>query len=127
MLAKNKTGFAAIAYDKQRHRDGFPMAVVAVRGRYDLFEDGSLRLSETQDLVTQDEYAASPHHSQLLRVSDLIPFKPNTDITVIGYTYPPGGGTRSSWQFELASQSLDEEAASLLRVGINGPEREYAQ
>jgi len=102
MLAKNETGFAAIAYDKQRHRDGFPMAVVAVRGRYDLFADGSLRLSENQNLIMQDEYEKSPHNSQLLRVSDFVPFKPNTDITVIGYTYPPGGGAKTSWQFGIS-------------------------
>jgi len=102
LLTKNETGFAAIAWNKQRHRDGFPMAVIAVRARYDLFADGRLCLSENQQLITQDEYERAPHNSQLLRVSDLIPFKPNTDITVIGYSYPPGGHAQKTWGFGIS-------------------------
>lgn len=101
MLSTNTTEFAAIGFE-QLHRDGYPMGVIAVRGTFDLFADGSLQPSANQNLVMDDEFERSSHNSQLLRVNDLVPFKPNTDITVIGYTYPPGGERLQSWQFGIS-------------------------
>jgi len=101
MLANNTTVFAAIAFE-QFHRSGFLMACLAVRGRFDLTRDGALKPADEQALVLSDEYEAGPQDSQLLRTSDLIPFKPNTDISVIGYTYAPSGQQRDGWQFGIS-------------------------
>ncbi|MBP0583239.1 DUF2169 domain-containing protein [Labrys sp. LIt4] len=88
MLGKNSTPFAAIAFE-QMHRDGDNMAVVAVRGSYELSADGELNIGPSQAVVLADEYEGDPHTTPLLRVSDLIPFKPASDVTILGYAYSP--------------------------------------
>lgn len=100
MLAKNDTPFAAISFEHM-HRDDMPMAVVAVRASYNLSADGQLTLSNRQELVYADEYLGNPVSTALCRVSDLVPFKPHTDITIIGYTYPPEGASAIGWDFGL--------------------------
>lgn len=96
MLGKNETGFAAIGFE-QAHRDGHDMGVLAVRGRYAVKEDGSLDLDEHQDLVLVDEYEGNPHQTPMVRAADLIPFKPATDVTVLGKTYAPKGESAGEW------------------------------
>lgn len=99
MLGYNDTPFAAIGFE-QRHRNGDPMAVVAVRGSYELSPDGSLALATKQGLVLSDTYQGDPFTTPLVRVSDLIPFKPATDITIIGSTYAPNNAA-TSWDFGI--------------------------
>lgn len=96
MLGRNSTPFAAIGFE-QAHRDGQDMGVLAVRGRYHLDEDGHLSLAPDQDLVLVDEYEGDPHKTPLLKAADLIPFKPATDISVIGSTYAPKGEEATEW------------------------------
>jgi hypothetical protein len=96
MLGKNDTGFAAIGFE-QAHRDGHDMGVLAVRGRYTIQEDESLLLDGEQDLVLVDEYEGNPHQSPMVRAADLIPFKPATDITILGKTYAPKGEAATEW------------------------------
>lgn len=100
MLAENSTPFAAIAFE-QVHRDGEPMGVITCRAIYDLYDDGHLALNGQQKLILADEYKGPPQTNGLLRVGDLIPFKPNTDITVIGYTYAPTLEPATEWEFGL--------------------------
>jgi len=100
MLGENATPFRAIAFE-HRHRDGRPMGVIAVRGAYDLFPDGTLQPSQKQEIILSDEYEGNPLKTPLLRASDIIPFKPNTDITIIGHSYPPGGARSGFWRFGM--------------------------
>ncbi|MEO3999634.1 DUF2169 domain-containing protein [Mesorhizobium sp. CAU 1732] len=97
MLHDNTTPFSAIAFE-QWHRDGTTMAAVAVRGVYELSDSGSLSLSDHQELVFADEYAGSSQDTALVRTSDLVPFKPSADITVVGSTYPPGHEKSARWE-----------------------------
>ncbi|WP_180899179.1 DUF2169 family type VI secretion system accessory protein [Martelella soudanensis] len=97
MLDRNTTGFAAIGFE-QTHRDGGPMGVVAVRGCYDLSADGSLTLAPTQELVLADEYEGDPQARPLIRCSDLVPFRPKADITVLTRTYPRAADTATGWK-----------------------------
>lgn len=83
MLTDNATPFAAIGFE-QWHRDGPTMAVVAVRGSYIVDPDGALSLADKQAIVLADEFAGDPHRSPLVRPSDLVPFKPATDVTFLG-------------------------------------------
>ncbi|WP_108818337.1 DUF2169 family type VI secretion system accessory protein [Pseudovibrio sp. Alg231-02] len=96
MLDKNTTGFAALGFE-QIHRDGTPMGVVAVRGRFEIEEGGRLAVSSTQELVLEDVYEADPHKTPMLACSDLVPFKPNSDVTALVNTYPPGDGKADRW------------------------------
>ncbi len=100
MLAENSTPFAAIAFE-QVHRDGEPMGVITCRATYDLFADGRLELRRQQKLILADEYKGPPQENGLQRAGDLIPFKPNTDITVIGYSYAPTFEPATEWEFGL--------------------------
>lgn len=96
MLGRNTTPFAAIGFE-QAHRDGQDMGVLAVRARYLLDEYGHLSLAPEQELVLVDEYEGDPHKTPLLKAADLIPFKPATDVSVIGSTYAPNGAEATEW------------------------------
>ncbi|PRH88011.1 DUF2169 domain-containing protein [Labrys okinawensis] len=97
MLGENNSPFAAIAFE-QIHRDGDPMAVIAIRGSFKLDSDGSLHIADKQAIVLADEYEGPAQTSQLVKVSDLVPFKPATDITVLGHAYAPEQYD-TAWQF----------------------------
>lgn len=90
MLTDNATPFSAIGFE-QWHRDGPTMAVVAVRGSFLVGPGGALELAETQQIVLADEFAGDPQKSPLVRLSDLVPFKPGTDVTFLGSAHAPQG------------------------------------
>lgn len=96
MLGRNNTPFAAIGFE-QAHRDGHDMGVIAVRGRYTIDDDGALALAPEQELILVDEYEGDPHTTPLLRAADLIPFKPSTDISILGKAYAPTGQPSTEW------------------------------
>lgn len=101
MLATNNTPFAALGFEKI-HRDGMPMAVVAVRATYELNDACRLSLAKEQSLVYADEYNGNPQTTGLVRVGDFSAYRPNTDITVIGRTYAPSGKSASQWTFGVS-------------------------
>ncbi|WP_053221186.1 DUF2169 family type VI secretion system accessory protein [Methylobacterium indicum] len=114
MLIRNDTPFAALGFG-DLHRDGIGMAVVAVRGRYDLSAEGALGLADTQALVLNDVYAGDPHRTPLVQVGDLIPYKPGADVTVLGHAHAPGGRPARSWTVAL---TVGETRAALR---VHGP------
>ncbi|KMO31200.1 hypothetical protein VQ03_27590, partial [Methylobacterium tarhaniae] len=89
MLIRNETPFAAMGFG-QLHRDGAPMAVLCVRAGYVLNPDGSLQLAADQAIVLNDVYEGDPLRTPLLRVGDLIPYKPAADVTLLGAAHAPG-------------------------------------
>lgn len=101
MLARNYTPFAAIGFT-QVHRNGPPMAVVAVRASFHLSSDGRLLPFDEHHLVLADAFQAHRLQSSLLCVSDLVCFKPGTDISVIGRTYAPHGKSAAQWAFGIS-------------------------
>jgi hypothetical protein len=96
MLADNQTPFAAIGFE-QRHRDGAAMAVIAVRGGFFLTYERRLHRASHQRIVLADEYAGDPHRTPLLVVTDVIPWKPFADVTVLGTAHAPEGRPTPSW------------------------------
>ena len=83
MLTENATPFAGIGFE-QWHRDGPTMAVIAMRRRF-WFELGApMAALARPELALSDRFAGDPQTSDLLTASDLVPFKPATDITVRG-------------------------------------------
>lgn len=105
MIVKNDTPFAAIGFG-DLHREGMTMAVICVRATFDLRADGTLRTAEHQQIVLNDIYEGDPHRTPLIRVGDLIPYKPATDVTVLGSAHAPGGCPASSWQVGVAVGAL---------------------
>ncbi|MEE8627601.1 MULTISPECIES: DUF2169 domain-containing protein [Methylobacterium] len=101
MLIRNETPFAAMGFG-QLHRDGTPMAVLCVRAGCGLDPDGSLHLAEDQAIVLNDVYEGDPLRTPLLRVGDLIPYKPAADVTLLGAAHAPNGRATRRWEVALA-------------------------
>ena len=87
MLHDNSTPLAAIGFE-QLKPDGSPMAVIAARGSFEIVE-GVIRYTPTQELVFADVFEGDPQRTPLVRVGDLIPFKPAADVTVLGVIQSP--------------------------------------
>jgi len=100
MLAKNNTPFAAAGFE-HFHRDGQLMGIIVCRASYDLAHDGSLSLRNEQNLIYADEFSGPVQNSALLKAGDIIPFRPNTDITITGFTYAPDARRSQSWTFGI--------------------------
>lgn len=114
MLNINDTPFAAVGFE-QLHRDGQRMAVVALRAGYDLYPDGTIEKAARQDLCLADIYDGPPQIAPLVRVSDLVPFRPTADVTVLGDAFAPDGRSMPNWEVGVQV----EKHAHVLRV--NGP------
>ena len=87
MLHDNSTPLAAIGFE-QLKPDGSPMAVIAARGSFEIVE-GVIRYTPTQELVFADVFEGDPQRTPLVRVGDLIRFKPAADVTVLGVIQSP--------------------------------------
>ncbi|MGO4870157.1 MAG: DUF2169 domain-containing protein [Roseiarcus sp.] len=94
----NRTPFPCIGFH-QYHRDSIEMAVLSVRGAFELVNDAPLLLAEKQDeLELVDRYSGDdPHESSLIRTADLTPYKPASDITVLAAAFAPGGVPKPRW------------------------------
>ena len=91
------------------------MAVAAVRAGYELYPDGTLRLAARQEIVLSDAYEGSTHATPLVMTSDLAPFKPGADITILGSAHPPGGEPAAVWPVSVAIDGATRE------LRIHGP------
>ncbi|MUZ66388.1 DUF2169 family type VI secretion system accessory protein [Agrobacterium vitis] len=114
MLSRNLTPFAAMGFS-QLHRDGPMMACIAVRGSFDILASGKLSLSNHQELMFADHYNGDPHHGCMLRPTDLVPFKPATDVTLTGNAYPPDGRPSSDWTVAISV------ASHRMQLRVHGP------
>ena len=114
MLIQNDTPFAAMGFG-QLHRDGHPMAVICVRATFNLMPDGALVPANSQEIVLSDVYEGDPHRTPLIRVGDLIPYKPAADVTLIGTAYAPGGRPATNWEVGLAVGTHE------VRLRVHGP------
>ncbi len=116
MLTGNDTPYAAIGFGKL-HRDGHEMAVLAVRGSYRLAAGAGLQLKNDQEIALSDVYEGDPQTTPLVRVGDLIAYKPAADVTVLGTAYAPGGRPAASWEVAVAV------GAHEARLRVHGPRR----
>jgi hypothetical protein len=87
---KNKTSYAA-ERNWTRDKDGIHWWLVAARATFDMAPDGDLKLADEQLApVLAPEYFGEPGKSSLKYDSDLLAFKPNTDVLVHAQAYAPG-------------------------------------
>ena len=100
MLIRNDTPFAAQGFG-DLHRDGVRMAVVCVSGSYQIAADGALQLANEQKIALADVYEGDPNRTPLVRVGDLIPYKPAADVTVLGTAHAPRGEPAQSWEVSI--------------------------
>ena len=109
----NHTGFAA-EFFRQFNLSGALNGVVAVRGTFDLVHQQVLSPSEMQEpFQWSDIYAGDPHQSHLITPSDFVPFKPGTDITILGTSYVPDGVPKPNW---VCGVRIGQRLTKLIRV-----------
>ncbi|CDZ34651.1 Hypothetical protein NGAL_HAMBI1145_24410 [Neorhizobium galegae bv. officinalis] len=114
MLARNFTPFAAMGF-AQLHRDGPMMACITVRATFEIRANGKLSVAERQELVLADQYAGDPLRTSMVKSSDLAPFKPATDVTLVGNAYAPNGRASPGW---LVSLAVGDQ---VLKLRVSGP------
>jgi hypothetical protein len=79
-------------------------------------EHGRLGELQRQPEFDLDEvWRGRPMRSSLLRPGDLIPFKPHTDVLVVGTARPPGGRPTAQWDASLKFQGREK------RLRLLGP------
>ncbi len=84
MQLVNRTMFHAFAF-RQFDREGALDGVVSVRGTFRVEPGLALATADDQEAFQwEDVYDGDPQQRPLLRQSDLVPFKPGTDVTVLG-------------------------------------------
>ena len=97
MSVSNNTPFPALAF-RQYTLGGRLNGVVVATGEFQLFADGSLELVDPQPGVrTADRYDGDPLSSDLVAPTDLAPFRPGTDVTLLGAAYTPDGQPLPDW------------------------------
>ncbi len=116
MLIRNDTQLAAQGFG-DLHRDGMRMCVVAVRGRYEVNDRGTIRLADKQDIALADVYEGDPLRTPMVRTGDLVPYKPAADVTILGNAYAPDRQPTRHWQ---VSATIGRHEATLR---VHGPRR----
>jgi len=117
----NITPFQAQAIEF-RFYNGHLYDCLFLKATFKLTHDGQLKpLVQQPGFVISDEYelpqeATFEHHPALRYPSDLTPYKPTTDVLVMGQAKPAAGQPRSRWNARLQIQGqLDK------RIQLTGP------
>jgi hypothetical protein len=88
---ENHTPFAA-ERSWVRDKNGAEVWLVAVRGTFSIFPDGTVEIAEKQgDVCMAPVYCGEPGKSSLHYESDLFHTKSQTDVILHGHAYAPGG------------------------------------
>jgi hypothetical protein len=94
---QNYTKLPAIGFEQVFYQ-GNKYHCLVVKATYQWDDEGSLSLAEDQpDLVVQDEYETEPLESSLRYVTDLVPFKPATDVVITGTAKAPHEKPVKEW------------------------------
>ena len=95
-----------------------------VKGTFDVLPDGRTRLAKAQMPLCGDEYEGPDGDPELVRYeSDLVPFKPRTDLLCVGRAHAPGGQPVSSLavRFGLADRPKEIRVFGERRLRMIGP------
>lgn len=95
----NDLKMSAVAFRQMKAADsGEMMACVTVRGTFHVYSDQPLIWADTQDPIQfEDEYLGDPHKTPLVRCSDIIPFKPKADLTLLAWAVRPRSVIATDW------------------------------
>jgi hypothetical protein len=94
---QNYTKLPAIVFEQVFYQ-GNKYHCLVVKATYQWDDEGKLSLAEDQpDLVVQDEYETEPLESSLRYVTDLVPFKPATDVLITGTAKAPNEKPVKEW------------------------------
>jgi hypothetical protein len=110
----NYTPFAPMMFESLDVDDN-SFQVVILRGTFNLMPNAPLRPAPDQEpLITSDEFYDHPNASSVRFESDLVPYKPNSDIIINATAYAPGGKALPSW---IVSAQIGRKQKSLLVTG----------
>ncbi|WP_156398944.1 DUF2169 domain-containing protein, partial [Methylobacterium sp. Leaf469] len=115
MSVENRTPFPALAF-RQYNLAGAMNGVVAVRGTFRLVEGSALEAANEQmPLVMSDVYDGDPHAAPQMACTDLVPFKPGTDVTFVGTSFARDDVALPSWSCALQVGPVSK------RLRVTGP------
>lgn len=101
---------------------GMEFGVFMAKVAFDIpFEGGMCRLSDEQEpFMLTDEYWGGLTESSLRYASDLVPYKPTSDVTFDATAYAPNGEPARSWIIETAVEDAQGNRRSK-RLRVTGP------
>jgi len=103
---KNFTHYANIRYASMDNR-GHEFSVLIVKAAYDVQRTGECTSSEDQEpLIFTDEYHGALNSSAVRYPSDLVPFKPRTDVIFDFVTRSPTNQPERSWLVDVTAHDL---------------------
>ena len=73
--------------------DGTPILSLLAKGTYAIAQGSCIECEEQVPLVTEDRYAdpSNPLYSEVIAETDLIFYKPSTDVVILGKAHAPRG------------------------------------
>lgn len=101
-IINNHTGVPHFWFEKAGPA-GEPLDILIIRATFDLGADGSaMSLAKVQSpIVFGDAYAgmeeSNPFHAVVEEDGDLLPYKPGTDLLVMGDAHAPEGRPHTDW------------------------------
>ena len=114
MEFRNYTPFAPMTFENPDVEDN-SFQVVILRGTFNVIPDAPLQPARDQEpLTTSDEFYDHPNTSSVRYESDLVPYKPRSDIIFNATAYAPGGRALPSW---IAGIQVGRKQKSLLVTG----------
>jgi hypothetical protein len=104
----NLTALPALGFRQNQAGTGEMMACLTVKATCDIINGFPLVLSDIQDSILFDDvYLADPLGSSLMQTSDLVPWKPAADITMIANAFDPCAGVQDQF---IAGLALDDRS-----------------
>lgn len=114
---RNLTPFPKLAFESWGHGDEKWHTVVA-KGTFRIVRDGAARgMPEQRPLTLASEYWGDPVRSSMRWDNDLAPYKPATDVHVVGHARAPGAGPLSRWAVAVRVGEVAKRAV------VTGPRR----
>lgn len=115
MRVRNLTPFAQLVYANE-DAQGRQFDILIVKQSYHLTEDFRLQQSPEQEpLNFSDTCFGEVNVTSLRYPSDLVPYKPATDVIVIADAFAPGGRAAPEWEVSVQAGPV------LQRLQVSGP------
>ena len=98
----NHTGVPHFWFEKSGP-EGEPLDILIVRATFDFATDGkAVTLAQLQSPINLgDTFAGpvetNPLHAVVIEDGDLLPYKPGTDILVLGHAHAPNNQAQTDW------------------------------
>lgn len=118
MQVVNKTPFPSMKFSNENVSRGL-FEILIVKATYRVDSDFKLELDEEQEPLNFTDHCFEDFNtSSLLYPSDLVPYKPNTDIIVQASSFAPSGQPEKSWECGV---KIDGDRPFEKRLRVHGP------